>query len=310
MASGCGVSPTSTPDSLTELPEEVLRGVPFAIPEEGPTDEWREARRLFFAAYMLQLEGKLDVAIELYRRSISAFPTAEAYTFLGWTYSWMERYDDAIREAQQAIALNPDYGNPYNDIGVYLMAQGKPDEAIPWLNQAIQAKRYASPQFPWLNLGNIWVLKEEWGRALACYEEALKLAPDCAVTSVPAVQASLFLPPEGARNPGTAAEQQAVKQAIVQYFQAWNDYDADALRDCSDPLSTDISMGVLLYLAAAKHAGRKTTVHDSEALHLEGCTAIVETRVSISGGKAEIYWHLLQQTNETWKVVVRLSPFG
>ncbi len=112
---------------------------------------------MFFAAYMLQLQGELEEAIELYQLSIDTFPTAEAYTFLGWTYSWMARGDDAIREAQCAIAIDPEYGNPYNDIGVYLMAQGELDEAIPWLMRATEAKRYASPYYPWLNLGPIWL---------------------------------------------------------------------------------------------------------------------------------------------------------
>jgi len=88
------------------------------------------------------------------------------------------------------------------------MAQGKLDEAIPWLMRAMEAKRYASPHYPWLNLGHIWVLKGEWGKALSSYEEVLRLALEYAVSVVPGLQASLFFPPEEARNPGTLAEQQ------------------------------------------------------------------------------------------------------
>jgi len=38
-----------------------------------------------------------------------------------------------MREAIQAIAVHPDYGNPSNDIGAYLLEQGKLDEAVTWL---------------------------------------------------------------------------------------------------------------------------------------------------------------------------------
>jgi len=217
----------------------------------------------------------------------------------------MDRYDDAIREAKRAIALDPEYGNPYNDIGVYLMAQEELDEAIPWLMRATQAKRYARPHYPWVNLGHIWVLKEEWGKALSSYEEVCRLAPEYPIPVVPAVEAALFLPPEEARKMGTMVEQQAVTEAITKYFEAWSIYDADTLEDYSDPLNTEASIALLLHMAAAKHAGVTTTVHDTELLHLEGNIAVVKTSVSVVG-KPQAIWHLLRQTNGTWKVVIRL----
>jgi tetratricopeptide (TPR) repeat protein len=255
---------------------------------------------------MLQVQGELEEAIEQYQRSIDTYPTPEAYTFLGWTYSWMGRYDDAIREAKRAIALDPEYGNPYNDMGTYLMAQGKLDEAIPWLMRATKAKRYASPHYPWLNLGHIGVLKGEWGNALSSYEEVWRLAPEYSITAAPSLEAGPFLPPEEARNPGTMTAQQTVKEAIMNYFRALNGYDADALKDYSDPLNTEVSVALLLHLAAAKRAGVAFTVHGTRVLHLEGNFAVVETSVSVVG-KPETIWHLLRQTNGTWKIVVRLS---
>ncbi|MDD5038189.1 MAG: tetratricopeptide repeat protein [Dehalococcoidales bacterium] len=305
LVSGCRASPAPTPPSLPEPTQELLDAVPFAAPKEGPTEAWREARSLFFAAYVLQLQGQLEEAIKQYQSSIDTFPTAEAYTFLGWTYSWMGRYDDAIREAQCAITLDPEYGNPYNDIGVYLTEQGKLDEAIPWLMQAIEAKRYASPHYPRLNLGHIWILKGEWGKALSSYEEIWRLAPDYPIPDIPALAADLYLPPEQARNPGTVAEQQAVMEAVAQYFQAWNNYDADALKGFSAPPDNEVSMALLLHLAAAKRAGVTIAIHDIEVLHLEGNIAIVAVSVSPVDEPKPIY-QLLRRINGTWKVVVRL----
>ena len=46
--------------------------------------EWaEEAREHFERAYEEQMAGRLDAAIESYRRSIAIQPTAEAHTFLG-----------------------------------------------------------------------------------------------------------------------------------------------------------------------------------------------------------------------------------
>ncbi len=55
-----------------------------------------EAKQLFHEAYQAQLAENYEEAIELYKRSIETYPTAEAHTFLGWVYSFQDRYDEAI----------------------------------------------------------------------------------------------------------------------------------------------------------------------------------------------------------------------
>jgi len=142
------------------------------------TDEaLRRARALFTEAYQLQMAGQLDAAVERYQASIACHPTAEAHTFLAWTYSFQDRLDDAIDECKRAIAVDPDFGNPYNDIGSYLFKQGKLDDAIPWLERAIAAKRYEPRHFPHCNLGRIYWAKGQLNRAIAEFQSALALDP-------------------------------------------------------------------------------------------------------------------------------------
>jgi Tfp pilus assembly protein PilF len=142
------------------------------------SDDARErAIELWREAYRRQLAGDLEGAIEIYRRSIAACPTAEAHTFLGWTYSFQGRLEDATAECLRAIEVDPDFGNPYNDIGVYLMQQGKLEEAIPWLERAKQAPRYEPRQFPFMNLGRIYLKQGRWWDALRQFEDAVRLAP-------------------------------------------------------------------------------------------------------------------------------------
>src|SRR5208337_28717 len=99
-------------------------------------------------AYQAQMEGDYDRAAELYQSSLELHPTAEAHTFLGWTYHFQGRLLEAISECKRAIELDPDFGNPYNDIGAYLIELGQFDEAIPWLQQAVEARRYNRATFP------------------------------------------------------------------------------------------------------------------------------------------------------------------
>ena len=137
---------------------------------ERAIDLWREA-------YRHQMAGELDRAIEVYQESIRVFPTAEAHTFLGWTYSFQGRLDEATAECHRAIEVDPEFGNPYNDIGVYLMQQNKLDEAIPWLERAKHAKRYEPRQFPFMNLGRIFLQQGKWREALREFEAAVRIAP-------------------------------------------------------------------------------------------------------------------------------------
>ena len=132
-----------------------------------------QAMVLFEQAYRKQVKGELGDAIVLYKRSLSVFPTAEAHTFLGWTYSILDRYDEAIACCKAAIEVDP----PYNDIGAYLIEQEEWEEAIPWLEEATKASRYEAPQYPHLNLGRIYEHLGRFKTAVGCYDKALDLDP-------------------------------------------------------------------------------------------------------------------------------------
>jgi len=143
----------------------------------GDDERITEAMALFRRAYEHQMRGELDEAVALYTQSIETYPTAEGYTFRGWTYSFQGRIDEAIAECLKAIEVDPTFGNPYNDIGAYLVEQDRLDEAIPWLEKALVAPRYESYCFPHINLGRVYEKKRMFGRALEHYREALEENP-------------------------------------------------------------------------------------------------------------------------------------
>jgi Tfp pilus assembly protein PilF len=144
------------------------------------TDEERARRaaELFAEAYERQMQGDLEGAISCYEESIALHPTAEAHTFLGWTYSFQGRLEDAIAACKEAIRVDPEFGNPYNDIGSYLITLGRPDEAVPWLEQAITAPRYEPRHYPHCNLGRAYWAQGLLGQAAAEFGRALELVPD------------------------------------------------------------------------------------------------------------------------------------
>ena len=123
------------------------------------------------------MEGELEEAVELFTASLRVFPTAEAYTFRGWAYSFAGRMEEAVEECRKAIATDPSFGNPYNDIGCYLMHQGDLEEAVSWFEQAKKAARYEPRHFPYLNLGRLRAARGEFAEAVAEFQGALAENP-------------------------------------------------------------------------------------------------------------------------------------
>lgn len=147
----------------------------------------QEAEVLRRRGHEHQTAGELADAILCYERSIAVYPTAEAYTMLGWAYSKIELYDEAQAMCKKAIELDPGLGNPYNDIGVYLIEQNRWEDAVPWLEEATTAPRYSSPEIAYTNLGRVFAHLGDSYQALIYFNRALALAP-------------LYLPAEWGRN--------------------------------------------------------------------------------------------------------------
>jgi tetratricopeptide (TPR) repeat protein len=113
------------------------------------------------------MDGELDRAIERYQRSIEVCPTAEAHTFMGWALSAQGRWDEATDECRHAIEIDPHFGNP--------------------------ATRYEPRQYPFMNLGRIYLGQGRWWEALRELEGAVRLAPNdrAARTALHALRARL-----------------------------------------------------------------------------------------------------------------------
>jgi Tfp pilus assembly protein PilF len=138
----------------------------------------QQALALWNEGVQHHMRGEFQDAIDLYSRSIEIHPTAEAYTFRGWAYHFLGRVDDAIAECHKAIEVDPGFGNPYNDIGSYLIAKGELDTAVEWLERAKRAPRYEPRHFPYMNLGRLYAAKGMVLQAIREFEGALEINPE------------------------------------------------------------------------------------------------------------------------------------
>jgi Tfp pilus assembly protein PilF len=92
-------------------------------------------------------------------------------------YSAQDRFEEAIEECHLAIEVDPDFGNPYNDIGCYLMELKEIDEAAEWFEKAKTAPRYEPRHFPYMNIARIHLTRAKYGQACGELYQALKRAP-------------------------------------------------------------------------------------------------------------------------------------
>ncbi len=169
-------------EHFRDVADETFGGGPLdaeVVAADPDPRKWA-ARRSFQAAYILQSAGELERAADAYERSVRLFPSAEAHTFLGWTHSFMGRYDEAIRECEEAIRIDPAFGNPYNDIGAYLIELGRIDDAIPWLEKAVLASRYCCYFYAHTNLARVYLHKRMPEKARKSLQAALRVNPDYA----------------------------------------------------------------------------------------------------------------------------------
>lgn len=141
-------------------------------------DKHRLALEYFEKAYDLHLNGHLDKAAVFFKKSIQAEASADAYTYLGWIYAQKGFYEKAIEYCLKAIEIEPDYSDPYNDIGAYLIKLKKYDEAVVWLEKALSATKYGNYAYAFINLGYIYEIKGNWAKALQYYEKSLEARPD------------------------------------------------------------------------------------------------------------------------------------
>lgn len=138
----------------------------------------QDAGQLLQQGFVAQRDGDVVNAIELYRRSLATYPTPEAHTCLGSAYSEQGRFDDAILECESAIAIDPEFGTPYNDIGSYLIEKGRYDEALPYLQKALKVRRYEHPHHTHFNMARVFAQRGMMLKAAEEFREALKIEPN------------------------------------------------------------------------------------------------------------------------------------
>jgi tetratricopeptide (TPR) repeat protein len=136
-----------------------------------------ESRRLFRQAYRAQRSGDYNLAVDLYIKSVALCPTSEVHVLLASAFRALGKMEAAIEECKRAIALDPEFGDAYDHVGTYLFDLQRFDEAIPWFEQAIEAKRSKVRHLAYFNLGRVYIAKGLLNRACEYFQQVLDIEP-------------------------------------------------------------------------------------------------------------------------------------
>jgi tetratricopeptide (TPR) repeat protein len=90
----------------------------------------------YYGVWLL-CQGNSDEGLEWVRRARDLDPFAVGGDDLAWVLFLSRHYDEAVRELQSAIAVQPDDATAYWFMGFVLIAKGQPQEAIPVLEKTV-----------------------------------------------------------------------------------------------------------------------------------------------------------------------------
>jgi TolB-like protein/DNA-binding winged helix-turn-helix (wHTH) protein/Tfp pilus assembly protein PilF len=85
----------------------------------------------------LMCQGRLDEALAWAKRGRELDPLAVSGDTIGWILFVARRYSEATRELRSVLAVHPDDVSALWDLGFVLIAEGRPQEAIPILEKTV-----------------------------------------------------------------------------------------------------------------------------------------------------------------------------
>ena len=103
-------------------------------------------------------------------------PTSFAHAVASLIHLYQRRHDEAITEAERAIALDPNDPNGYVRMGHALTMAGRPEEAVALVEKAMRLDPHYPPTYLWV-LGLTYFGMERFDRAVTMLEKAFKGSP-------------------------------------------------------------------------------------------------------------------------------------
>ena len=87
-------------------------------------------------------------------------------------------YPKAITYFKKAIAVDPNFSEAFNNLGIAYEKSGKPEEAIGAYKKALSNPMYKNPERAYNNLGRVYYRLGRYDDAIEAYQAALRRVND------------------------------------------------------------------------------------------------------------------------------------
>ncbi len=165
---------------------ELLRRAIELDPDFAPAYAWLAAVHVhdYLNQWSAAPSQSLELAGEAVGRAVALddrYPYAQFA--LAMTNLWMRRHDDAIRAAENSIALDPNFANGHVNLGVILHYAGRSEEALPCFERAMEL----DPLCPgmWLHFhGQVYFQMRRYEEAVSVLKRRIFRFPETDISRV------------------------------------------------------------------------------------------------------------------------------
>jgi tetratricopeptide (TPR) repeat protein len=143
----------------------------------------QNADALYYVAVVACQEGQFEQGLELARRALDVGrPQARLYNLIGQAQYRLGERLEAIKNFDQAIALDPKFADAHGNRANILVDVDMPDEALKSFDRALELNPTSGPD--WLNRGALLQQMGRHAEALASLDKAVVCGADGAAAQV------------------------------------------------------------------------------------------------------------------------------
>jgi len=140
------------------------------------TEKVSEGERLYIEGFKAGVDGFPTKQQELYGELVAKYPNDErAHTFLGNSLFGTQKYDKAIEHYEKATTINPDFSQPYNQMGYAYRFLEKYDKAEASFKKYVEL--IPDDPNPYDSYGELLMKTGRFDESIAQYQKALEVNP-------------------------------------------------------------------------------------------------------------------------------------